>query len=192
MKITNSIFASNREEWRTWLETNHDKEQEVWLVYFKAQSGKSGIDYEASVEEALCFGWIDSIIQKIDNEKYARKFNPRRVRSYWSSSNKKRMEKLIAEGRMTPVGLAKFDPQASESSNREAQKIRKGETAIPEEVKERVMSNARAWENFQKLAPSHQRQYVSWVMSAKKQETRERRLVELISTLEQGRNLGLK
>jgi uncharacterized protein YdeI (YjbR/CyaY-like superfamily) len=192
MKITNSIFASNREEWRTWLETNHDKEQEVWLVYFKAQSGKSGIDYEASVEEALCFGWIDSIIQKIDNEKYARKFNPRHVRSYWSSSNKKRMEKLIAEGRMTPVGLAKFDPQASESSNREAQKIRKGETAIPEEVKERVMSNARAWENFQKLAPSHQRQYVSWVMSAKKQETRERRLVELISTLEQGRNLGLK
>jgi uncharacterized protein YdeI (YjbR/CyaY-like superfamily) len=192
MKITNSIFASNREEWRTWLETNHDKEQEVWLVYFKAQSGKSGIDYEASVEEALCFGWIDSIIQKIDNEKYARKFNPRRVRSYWSASNKMRMEKLIAEGRMTPVGLAKFDPQASESSNREAQKIRKGETAIPEEVKERVMSNARAWENFQKLAPSHQRQYVSWVMSAKKQETRERRLVELISTLEQGRNLGLK
>jgi uncharacterized protein YdeI (YjbR/CyaY-like superfamily) len=192
MKMINSIGPLNVAEWHAWLENNHDKEKEVWLVYFKPRSGQKGIDYESSVEEALCFGWIDSIIQKIDDEKYARKFNPRRQGSYWSSNNKKRMEKLIAEGRMTPAGLANFDPEARESSDEAAQKIRRGETPIPDEIKLRVMANTPAWEFFQKLAPSRRRQAVSWVMSAKKEETRQRRLEELIYTLESGKELGLK
>jgi uncharacterized protein YdeI (YjbR/CyaY-like superfamily) len=87
MKITKSFAPSNLADWRDWLAKNHDHEQEVWLVYFKPASGKTNIDYESSVEEALCFGWIDSIIQKIDEEKYARKFNPRRLESKWSETN---------------------------------------------------------------------------------------------------------
>ena len=78
MKITKTLSVKDGKEWRAWLAANHDQEQEIWLIYFKAASGLTGIDYETSVEEALCFGWVDSIIQKIDEEKYARKFNPRR------------------------------------------------------------------------------------------------------------------
>jgi uncharacterized protein YdeI (YjbR/CyaY-like superfamily) len=119
MKMTRIFTPANSVEWRSWLAENHDKEQEVWLVYFKPTSGKAGIDYESSIEEALCYGWVDSIIQKIDSEKYARKFNPRRANSIWSASNKKRMEKLIAEERMTASGLAKYNPQARESASQE-------------------------------------------------------------------------
>ena len=135
MKITKTLTAKNGAEWRAWLAANHDQEQEIWLIYFKAASGLTGIDYETSVEEALCFGWVDSIIQKIDEEKYARKFNPRRGGSFWSASNKKRMEKLIAEGCMTPIGLAKYNPQARESASEEGQRIRWGEKPIPTEIR---------------------------------------------------------
>ena len=192
MKISQTFIARDGAEWRAWLAANHDKEKEVWLVYFKAASGQTGIDYETSVEEALCYGWVDSIIQKIDEQSYARKFNPRRPGSYWSASNKKRMEKLIGEGRMTPVGLAKYDPQAPESVSEPAQKIRRGESAIPEEVLQGLKASSRAWETFQRLAPSHQRQYIGWIVSAKRVETRQKRLAEAIQLLERGDKLPLK
>jgi uncharacterized protein YdeI (YjbR/CyaY-like superfamily) len=99
MKITKSFAPSNLAAWRNWLEQNHDHEQEVWLVYIKAVRGKTNIDYENSVEEVLCFGWIDE-------EKYARKINPRRMESKWSETNKRRVVKVIREGRMTEAGLA--------------------------------------------------------------------------------------
>jgi uncharacterized protein YdeI (YjbR/CyaY-like superfamily) len=192
MKITKTLTVKNGAEWRAWLAANHAQEQEIWLVYFKTASGQTDIDYETSVEEALCYGWIDSIIQKIDEEKYARKFNPRRAGSYWSASNKKRMEKLIAEGRMTPIGLAKYDPEAKESSSEDGQKIRHGGMPVPAEVRQQLEANPRAWENFQHLPPSHQRQYLSWVLSAKKVETQQKRLTEVMAVLEQGKRLGLK
>ena len=107
MKITKSFTPSNLADWRKWLEQHHDREQEVWLIYLKAVRGKTNIDYESSVEEALCFGWIDSIIQKIDDEKYTRKFNPRRMDSKWSETNKRRVLKVIHEGRMTDAGMVK-------------------------------------------------------------------------------------
>ena len=192
MKMTSTFIARNGAEWRAWLLDHHASEQEVWLVYFKASSGQTGIDYETSVEEALCYGWIDSIIQKIDDEKYARKFNPRKLGSFWSATNKRRMEKLISEGRMTPIGLEKYDPQAQESSSEVGQKIKRAEIPIPAEIKQAVEANQRAWENFQRLAPSYQRQYMSWVMSARKAETQQKRLAEVITLLEQGKKLGLK
>jgi uncharacterized protein YdeI (YjbR/CyaY-like superfamily) len=192
MKMTNTFIASNGAGWRAWLVDHHAQEQEVWLVYFKASSGRPSIDYETSVEEALCYGWIDSIIQKIDDEKYARKFNPRRPGSFWSASNKRRMEKLIGDGRMTPIGLEKYDPQAQESSSEVGQKIKRAEIPIPAEIKQAVEANQLAWENFQRLAPSYQRQYMSWVLSAKRVETQQKRLAEVITLLEQGKKLGLK
>ena len=192
MKMTSTFIARNGAEWRAWLLDHHASEQEVWLVYFKASSGQTGIDYETSVEEALCYGWIDSIIQKIDDEKYARKFNPRRPGSFWSATNKRRMEKLISEGRMTPIGLGKYDPQAQESSSEVGQKIKRAEIPIPAEIKQAVEANQRAWENFQRLTPSYQRQYISWVLSAKRVETQQKRLAEVITLLEQGKKLGFK
>jgi len=100
-----TIEAKNRAEWRARLAANHDKEIEIWLVYHKKKTGKSSVEYGASVEEALCYGWVDSLIKKLDDTKYARKFTPRKFSSQWSSSNKERVAKLISEGLMTEYGL---------------------------------------------------------------------------------------
>jgi uncharacterized protein YdeI (YjbR/CyaY-like superfamily) len=192
MKIEKSLTVYNKEEWRAWLKAHHSSEKEIWLVYFKPVSGHQGITYEESVEEALCFGWIDSIIQRIDEEKYARKFNPRREGSNWSASNKSRMEKLIQSSRMTPAGLAAYDPGARDSLDEVGQRVRRGEIPIPGEIKKAIRANSKAWETFSQLPPSQQRQAAAWVVSAKKEETRRKRLKEVIETFELGRPLGLK
>ena len=186
------LVVADQEEWRAWLARHHAGEKEVWLVYFKPASGRTGIGYEASVEEALCYGWIDSLIQRIDDEKYARKFNPRREGSNWSASNKKRMERLVQSGRMTPAGLAVYDPGARESSDEHAQRVRRGEIPIPAEIIKAIRANAKAWRFFNQLPPSQQRQVSSWVVAAKKDETRQKRLKEVIDTFAQGKRLGLK
>jgi uncharacterized protein YdeI (YjbR/CyaY-like superfamily) len=192
MKIKNPLIVKNKDEWQAWLRAHHASEKEVWLVYFKPASGRKGIDYEESVEEALCFGWIDSIIQRIDEAQYARKFNPRREGSNWSASNKSRMEKLIRSGRMTPAGLAAYNPEARESSDDYAQSVRRGEVPIPLEITRAIKKNAKAWKFFSQLPPSQQRQASSWVASAKKEETRQKRLQEVVDTFAQGKKLGLK
>ena len=179
MEITKSFIASNLADWRNWLAKNHDSEREVWLVYFKAVKGKTNIDYESSVEEALCFGWIDSIIQKIDEEKYARKFNPRRKGSIWSETNKRRVVKVIREGRMTEAGMAKvtFDISKVDISKPEP---KRSPVKMPEKIEKALKSRPRVWEAFQKITPSLQRNYILWLSDAKKPETFERRLQILV------------
>ena len=103
----NSFFASNRKAWRDWLTNNHDSEKQgVWLVYYKQHVGKPTIEYNESVEEALCFGWVDILIKKLDEERIARKFTPRKEKSHWSESNRKRVAGLIEQGLMTEHGMA--------------------------------------------------------------------------------------
>ena len=179
MEITKSFTPSNLADWRNWLAKNHDHEHEVWLVYFKAAGGKTNIDYESSVEEALCFGWIDSIIQKIDEEKYARKFNPRRMSSIWSETNKRRVMKVIREGRMTEAGMAKvtFDISKVDISKPEP---KRSQVKMPEKIEKALKSRPRVWEAFQKITPSLQRNYILWLSDAKKPETFERRLQILV------------
>jgi uncharacterized protein YdeI (YjbR/CyaY-like superfamily) len=109
MEITNSVYAKSSAEWRNWLEINHKIQNEVWLIFYKASTGIPSISYDDALDEALCFGWIDSLIQKIDEEKYARKFTLRKNTRKWSDLNKRRIEKLMQEGRMTQFGLAKID-----------------------------------------------------------------------------------
>jgi len=106
--MTEELYVTNRDDWRAWLKENHSTQKEVWLIYYRKHSGKPSIPYDDSVEEALCFGWVDSIIKKIDSEKFARKFTPRKGKSRWSESNKKRVAKMIREGKMTEVGLARI------------------------------------------------------------------------------------
>jgi uncharacterized protein YdeI (YjbR/CyaY-like superfamily) len=103
------VLLTSRAEWRRWLAENHDKETSIWLVFFKKQAGKPTLDCDAVVEEALCYGWIDSIIKKIDDDRYARKLTPRKPDSRWSDSNKNRVAALIKDGRMTKLGLAKIE-----------------------------------------------------------------------------------
>jgi uncharacterized protein YdeI (YjbR/CyaY-like superfamily) len=186
MKITNSFTPKNASDWRNWLEQNHDREQEVWLVYLKAGRGKTNIDYESSVEEALCFGWIDSIIQKIDEDKYARKFNPRRMDSKWSETNKRRVLKVIHEGRMTEAGIAKVTFDVNEVDTGEP-KPRRAPVQMPEKMEEALKSRPGLWEAFQRVSPSYRRNYILWLADAKKPETFERRFQILVEEVMAGK-----
>jgi uncharacterized protein YdeI (YjbR/CyaY-like superfamily) len=189
MKITNTFCPADRASWRKWLTEFGTTEKEIWLVYYKADSGKAGITYEESLEEALCFGWVDSIIQKIDEEKYARKFNPRRKGSQWSELNKHLAAKLSKEGRMTPAGLSKIEFPLSEAP---AVRPKRPELPLPEWLKAALMTSAKAWENFCGLTPSNRRNFIGWISEAKKEETRQRRIQEAILRLERNETLGLK
>jgi uncharacterized protein YdeI (YjbR/CyaY-like superfamily) len=189
MEMNKTTSAANRNEWRNWLEEHHASEREVWLVYAKKGSGKPSITYPESLEEALCFGWIDSIIQKMDEENYARKFNPRRPGSRWSELNKHLVAKLVKEGLMTAAGLRVVDFQLPEA---DAPTPKRPELPLPDWLKAGLMTSPQAWENFSKLPPSHRRNYIGWISDAKKEETRQRRIQEAIVRLEKNERLGLK
>ena len=185
MRFLNRPVVTSREEWRAWLTKHHQSETEVWLIYYKKHTGQPRISYDHAVEEALCFGWVDSIVKRIDDEKFAQKFTPRRDWTKWSALNKRRLRKLIREGRMTEAGLAKIDlvmlgeeAQAKQST---------GDLDIPRFVKQALKSNAKAWENFRSLTPSRRRAYIHLIMDAKKEETRERRLREAVALLQQSK-----
>ena len=186
MKIINPVYCPTRQEWHAWLETNHRSQREAWLVYYKPHSGLPSIPYEESVEEGLCFGWIDSIIKKFDEASYARKFTPRLPDSKWSETNVQRVKKLLAEGRMTPAGLEAIQGMPAEGRSRPK------EMELPASLEQILRANPAAWEAFNRLPPSHRRNYVAWITSAKRAETVERRLQEAMRLLEQGKPLGLK
>jgi len=175
-----TLHVTSRREWRAWLTKHHQSETEIWLIFHKKHTGKPRISYEDAVEEALCFGWIDSIVKRIDDEKFAQKFTPRRDGSRWSALNEARLRKLVREGRMTEAGLAKIDLVAL---GKEAQ--RSEESGLPAFVKQALMANVKAWEHFRNITPSRQRAYIRLITDAKKDETRERRLQEVIARLEQ-------
>jgi uncharacterized protein YdeI (YjbR/CyaY-like superfamily) len=183
MQIRKTLYVTSREDWRAWLTKHYRSETEVWLIYYKKQSGRPRISYDHAVEEALCFGWIDSIVKKIDDGRFAQKFTPRRDWTKWSELNKRRLRKLIREGRMTEAGLAKID-RAIQSEGPRA-KPGKGDGDIPSFVKQALTASAKAWDSFRNLAPSRRRQYVHWIMKPKKEETRARRLRDAVSRLEQ-------
>jgi len=185
------VYVKNRKEWREWLSENHDRETGVWLIFYKKGIAKPTLEYEDSVEEALCFGWIDSIIKKIDKEKYARKFTPRKPASRWSELNKKRVEKMIKAGLMTPFGLEKIN-EAQKSGLWEKTERPRLSFEMPPEFAEALENNPKAKENFEKLAPSYQKQYLGWIEVAKQPETRKKRIKESISLLKKGEKLGLK
>ena len=189
--MSKALHVNKREDWRQWLEKNHDKEREVWLIFYKKHTGQPRVPYDDAVEDALCFGWIDSIVKRIDDEKYAQKFTPRKRDSKWSELNKKRVKKMIQEGRMTEAGLALIN--AAKKSGKWEQVISQPkEFAIPPEVIKAISANKKAWENFNNLAPSYKKQYIGWITTAKKEETRQRRLKEAVEILAQGKKLGLK
>jgi len=185
-----SLYLKTPQEWRKWLQSNHDKETEVWLIFFK-KGARPSLDYESVVEEALCFGWIDSIIKKIDEAKYARKFTPRKDSSKWSEINKKRVERLIKSGRMTHAGLSKV--KAAQKSGRWNETDRP--TIIfdlPEDFKKALNQNRKAKEFFEQLAPTYQKQFIGWIRIAKRHITIKKRISESIRLLENGEKLGLK
>jgi uncharacterized protein YdeI (YjbR/CyaY-like superfamily) len=184
MQLAHTFHAPDRSTWRTWLEENHASSQEIWLVYYKSHTS---IPYEESVEEALCFGWIDSLIQKIDDDRYTRKFTPRRPGSPWSETNKRRVARVITAGLMTPSGLSKIDYPLDEP----IPEAEKQELVIPDWISLGLKRNSTAWKNFFNLPPSHKKRYIAWLSSARKEETRQRNLEKAIRMLEQNIRLEM-
>jgi uncharacterized protein YdeI (YjbR/CyaY-like superfamily) len=189
------LHFANREDWRQWLQENHTTHKEVWLIFYKNKTGKQNISYEASVEEALCFGWIDSIIKSIDEHKYARKYTPRTNVKNWSDLNIKRVKKLIEEGKMEEAGLCKIDSAILKDITFDKkdtkQKTDKG-LIVPDFIIKFLSQHEPALANFNKLAPSHKRHYILWITNAKTEPTIQKRLMETVALLKENKKLGLK
>jgi len=185
------LYCKTDAEWREWLQRNHDRESEVWLVFYKKCTGEPTVTYEPAVEEALCFGWIDSIIRSIDDRTYMQKFTPRKDGSKWSPVNKARVARLIESGRMTEFGLAKIET-AKRNGQWDKSSGHVFDDTVPEALQAALDRNARAQETFQGLATSYRRHYIGWIGAAKRPETREKRIAEAVALLEQGQKLGMK
>jgi uncharacterized protein YdeI (YjbR/CyaY-like superfamily) len=177
--------VETREEWRDWLAKHHGRESEIWLVYNKKQSGRPRVAYAEAVEEALCFGWIDGITKPMDENRYAQRFTPRREKSNWSSLNRQRFARLVKEGRMTDAGLARRPTRSGVPARPPAR-------SVPAYIRAALARNRAAQRFFRELAPSYRRLYVRWIDSAKREETRQKRLREAISALARKQKPGLK
>jgi uncharacterized protein YdeI (YjbR/CyaY-like superfamily) len=174
------LYLTKRKDWRKWLGKNHSTKEEVWLVYYKKHSGKPRIPYEEAVEEALCFGWIDGKIKKINDDYYIQRFSPRRHGSRWSRYNIERAQKLIKEGRMKPEGLEAYnfalDKPELIYDNRSD-----GDPAIPDDLSDALSHNRQSYKNFMNFPTSARRLYIEWLNSAKRTETRVRRIEKIIN-----------
>lgn len=189
----NKLQAETREDWRAWLTENYAAETEVWLVFHKKHTAVRSISYEASVEEALCFGWIDSLIKRLDEHRYLRKFTPRSSDSVWSELNKERARRMIREGRMTPAGLAVIQAaKASGEWNLKRSRPHFPIDELPVELSVAFDTEPEADAFFRSLPPSYRKQYVLWIATARKPETRRQRTREAIKKLKRGERLGLK
>lgn len=180
------VFFATRVEWRTWLSENHNKSKGVWLIFFKTESGKPTMTYDEAVEEALCFGWIDGIIKNLDEKRYVRKIMPRTNLFKWSQINRKRVERLIESGLMNEIGLLKIGDYSKTGKLiwPEDQNEKPPILSFTPEMIELLKQNPVAFSNFNNLSSSHQKRYILWIMSAKQQETREKRMKEAIPLLE--------
>jgi uncharacterized protein YdeI (YjbR/CyaY-like superfamily) len=180
------LNVRNRQEWRRWLREHHDSDSEIWLVFHKRNTSTRSFSYDDAVDEALCFGWIDSLVRRLDDSRYARKFTPRKADSKWSTSNRRRYADLESQGLLAAPGLRR--PPTSRSGDAPRPSLRK----IPSYIKETLKTNPGAWEQFRNLAPSYQRAYIGWIESARRDETKKKRLREALSLLSAGKKLGLK
>lgn len=191
MQIDSQVSCANRQAWRDWLKDNHDRCSEVWLVFYKKHTGKPGVAYRDSVEEAICFGWIDGLKRRIDDERYAYRFTPRKRNSKWSPLNISLAEILIAEGKMSKAGLAAFE-RREHYDDSFLQARQSEELTLPPAIETALRSNRAAWTNFNALAPGYRKHYVGWLTSAVKPQTREKRLKEALRLLEENRKPGMK
>jgi uncharacterized protein YdeI (YjbR/CyaY-like superfamily) len=173
-----TVDVESGAKWRAWLSKNHLSSEGVWLVFRRKGHGEPSISCDEAIDEALAYGWIDSIIRKIDDQRYARKFTPRRPGSIWSTLNIQRVNRLKGEGRMTRWGLAAFDKRTGEISQLE--KFKTQPLRVPEDLIGALKKNSKAWANFERFTPSYRNSYLMWISSAKRPETRRRRIEEAV------------
>ena len=172
-------FFATPADFRAWLEENHARKAELVVGFWKKASGEPSITWEESVVEALCFGWIDGVRRTIDDDAYTIRFTPRRPKSIWSARNLKTMQALIEEGRVAPAGLAVYEARDEAKTNRYS--FERDSVAFDEEQERTFRKNRKAWDFFQSQPPSYRKPATHWVVSAKKPETRAKRLAQLIA-----------
>jgi uncharacterized protein YdeI (YjbR/CyaY-like superfamily) len=179
MDITNTLYVANRDDWRQWLKENYQTADEIWLVSFRKHTGTPSIPYSHAVEEALCFGWIDSVRKSIDQERFAQRFTPRNPRSGYSQTNKERLKRLIEQGKVMPDVLASIGDVAPE------------EYEFPLDVMAVLQANTQAWENFQRYSGPYQRIRIAFIDSARKRPGEfEKRLKHFIQMTKQDKQFG--
>ena len=172
------FYAKDRSAWRRWLAAHHRRPEPVWLIYYKKQSGTASVTYAEAVEEALCYGWVDSRPNKLDAERYQQLFAPRKAKSPWSAINKKRVQRLIREERMTRAGLAKIEAAKKDGSWSSYDGV--DALAVPLDLAAALAENRRAKANFEKFPPSSRKIILWWVASAKRTATRDARIGETV------------
>jgi uncharacterized protein YdeI (YjbR/CyaY-like superfamily) len=185
-KPTIPTFFAKQSDFRKWLQKNHHKETELLVGFYKVGSGRPSMTWSQSVDEALCFGWIDGVRKSIDKESYQIRFTKRKPTSIWSAINIKKIETLKKQGLMRPAGLASFEKRIEGKSR--IYSYEKDEAEFPANFKEQFKANKKAWDYFQSLAPSYKKVSTHWVMNAKQEATRLKRLNQLISESAEGTN----
>lgn len=184
-KETDSFCPTSRKDWRKWLEKNHEKEDSVWLIYYKKGTGKSSLSWSDAVEEALCFGWIDSVRQTVDTESFRQFFGKRKANSTWSKINKGKIETLIADGLMAEAGFASIELAKQNGSWSILDEVE--ELTIPEDLKAAFAKQNGSQEFFLGLSRSVRKAILQWLMFAKRAETREKRIVEIATLAGEGK-----
>ena len=188
MKVGKTLYAKNRKEWRAWLARHRRTAPEIWLIYYKKDSGKPRIPYNDAVEEALCYGWIDSILKPIDADRYTQRFSPRRPTSRLSDLNRERVRRLIAAGRMTAAGLESikhvFDHR------RETGKELPWDA--PADILKRLKQDPATWRTFRRFPESYKRIRIGWIAAARQRpEVFEQRLRYFLKMTAQGKRFGM-
>lgn len=186
--LMNPLFFPTSADLRKWLEANHKTCNEQWIGYYKKHTGKASITWPESVDQALCFGWIDGLRKKIDEESYMIRFTPRRKGSHWSTVNLKRIAILIAEKQVTPNGLEVYQ---RDKANRSNASYEQETVALSKSYEATLKANSSAWTFFESMPPSLKKPSVWWVMSAKREETRQKRLQVLIDCSAAGEKIPL-
>ena len=179
MDVTETLYVLNREEWRGWLEEHYQSASEIWLVSYLKKTGKPSVPYNDAVEEALCFGWIDSIVKKLDEERYAQRYTPRKAKSGYSQTNKERLKKLVERGKVMPEILARLDEIGLEDFE------------YPDDIRAALQENEKAWENFQRYSESYQRIRIAYIDVARDRPgAYEKRLAHLLKMTKQDKQFG--
>jgi uncharacterized protein YdeI (YjbR/CyaY-like superfamily) len=184
-----TLLVRTLDQWRGWLARHHASESEVWLIFHKQHTGVASIAYKDALDEALCFGWVDSLVKRLDDRRFARKFTPRQPDSRWSAVNRKRYAELKTEGRLKPPGIER--PPTSRGSAPRPTRLEMP-SKLPAYIQSALRNHPNALRHFEALAPAQRRRYFAWIESAKREETKLRRLEEAIRLLARGKVLGLK
>ena len=184
-----TLLVRTPARWRAWLAEHHASEPEIWLVFHKQHTGVASIDYHDALDEALCFGWVDSLVKRLDDRRFARKFTPRRAESRWSDVNRKRYAELEAAGRLKAPGIERRPGRRGSAPRPERLEL---PSKLPSYLQAGLRKHPTALRRFESLPLSHRRRYFAWIDSAKRPETKVRRLEEAIRLLARGKPLGLK